>query len=297
MKPLYEFLSDIENKMFVETFGSTVMDILNLNNIGGLAKNPVWKHKLANMFTWDKMTNEDFTVYNDGNVEELIKKIYKKSGTRNFVIWCDKLGDVIAYSDDLTYYLPVSRTLFARSVRGIGQKIAQMGGTAIEIIDPDKFQTSKLREQRRITKSGALALREADSIARENRLRYEEAISSAQGKKFDHADIVAKVQSVVDIYAELIKNMTNDVEILLQVKSWSSPLEDLQNDYQRILNDACEVLKEGQHVEDWEERHAEDLDNPNKIKFQNELRESLGRMMQEFNTKVAKFRTKYVEKY
>ena len=112
MKSLYKFLGDAESKVLVETFGSAVMNILNLNNTGGLAKNPVWKHKLANMFTWDKMTDEDFTVYKDGNVEELVKKIYKKSGTRNFVIWCDKLGEILAYSDDLTYYLPAIRTNF-----------------------------------------------------------------------------------------------------------------------------------------------------------------------------------------
>ena len=242
------------------------------------------------------MTNDDFKVYED--TEELVKKIYKKSGMRNFVIWCAKDGNILAYSDDLKYDFWDMRHCFdhVRSVRGVAGKITEQGGFAIEVLEPEKFETSKLREQRRIAKSGALALREADSIARENRLRYEETLATAQGKKFDHADIVAKVQLVVDIYAELIKSMTNDMEILLNIKSWSNPLDDLQKDYQRILNDACDVLREGQDVERWEEKNSGKLDDANKLEYQKEIRENLGRIMQEFNTKVAKFRTKYVEK-
>ena len=285
MKSLYKFLGDAESKVLVETFGSAVMNILNLNNTGGLAKNPVWKHKLANMFTWDKMTDEDFTVYKDGNVEELVKKIYKKSGTRNFVIWCDKLGEILAYSDDLTYYLPAIRTIFAHSVRGIGQKVAQMGGTAIEIIDPDKFQTSKLREQRRIAKSGALALKDAKSVAEENYNRYQELLNLNAAKKFDHADITAIIEEVNDIYISTLKEMTNNIEILTQFGVWSSPLQDLSDDYNGILKDISEIF-----------RNKEELDDIEKAQGLNEFcRSVLGKKINDLKNRINRFKIKYIE--
>jgi hypothetical protein len=283
MKPLYEFLGDVENKVLVETFGSDVMNILN--KTGMLAKNTVWKLKLANMFAWDKMTNDDFKIYEDGNVEELIKKIYKKSGSRNFVIWCDKNGDILAYSDDLTYYIPIHIYGLGRSVRAIGQKVAQMGGTAIEILDPDKFETSKLREQRRIAKSGALALKDAKSIAEENYNRYQETLEVNATKKFDHADIIAMVEEVNEIYTSTLKEMTNNIEILTQFRFWGNPLQDLSDDYALILETISEVLQGKESLDRMEKQYGA-IDA---------FRSSVGAKIIKLKESINRFKVKYIE--
>ena len=200
---------------------------------------------IKQMFTWDKITEDDFEVIND---QEFINRFRKKADNSTLFIitetWANgKTFPIFACIGnnmiDCKYYNYSARghrecitiNYFAKNIL---PKIADLKVIAIE--NANRFSTSELRRIRMDQKWNATALMDSINIAEENRRRYEKIISDNKFEKNSHADVTA----IIDQATERFREVSTKIKQLEIEEVDPKSLSVLNNKF----NDALEIYSD-----------------------------------------------------
>jgi hypothetical protein len=202
------------------------------------------------MLQWDKIEDNDLKKLTK---EEALKRMRSKNNPA-YLLWVsDTVRTRHSWRDDkieeysyngATWGYDVVMVFDGKVDSVKATHIANDADYAYEVIDPDRFLTSDIRELRRKAKEGAVALMDANRIAEKNMERYKNALANMRTP--DAEQLIPKFDEITEMY----KNVTSKyAEKIAQYVQGDTPSywricdgwKNINDEYRRITEELVDI--------------------------------------------------------
>ena len=245
-----EYITDSLERIVTESFGSSKLANIFKDRSGKVSV----PRYIDNELQWDKITDDDLE---EVSVEEARKLAYKKSED-NYIIWLNSAGTIIGCTIGSWRVFSVNHWR-GKPEYGTAKAMSYGANMAILVKDHGKFETRELRNARQQAKKDALALKSNAEVAKENIKRYKALLNEKRLQEINFGDVVDTVKKVTENYAELIGAVNDDVVCSDSFVETIRLLEDLEAEYQKIMEVFKTILGQFKSYESWKKYQNDDM--------------------------------------
>lgn len=245
-----EYITDSLERIVTESFGSSKLANIFKDRSGKVSV----PRYIDNELQWDKITDDDLE---EVSVEEARKLAYKKSED-NYIIWLNSSGTIIGCTIGSWRVFSVNHWR-GKPEYGTAKAMSYGANMAVLVKDHGKFETRELRQARQEAKKDALALKSNAEVAKENIKRYKALLNEKRLQEINFGDVVDTVKKVTENYAELIGAVNDDVVCSDSFVETIRLLEDLEAEYQKIMEVFKTILGQFKSYESWKKYQNDDM--------------------------------------